>query len=180
VAVGLPIGGQTQDDGYYLIGNNVVTLYRFNLTGGTNWTTLAPGVARAAAPGAGANLLWNAWDTDRLVSFRGGGSTLVDVYNIQANTWTAGVATAPAITVTTGFESMPTVSEQEVSFVNQNGQVYSYNHRLNILVDMAHIDGVDGAAHTGRGFVYYRLGSKLYFAVRPHSGTAVQRIRAIE
>jgi hypothetical protein len=157
-----------------------LTLYRYSIANNA-WTVLAPGVARPAVTGVGANLLWNSWNTDLIASFRGGGSTLIDVYTISTNVWAAvGVATLPPIAVTTGFESMSTVSEQEISFINQNGQIYAYNHRLNILVDMAHIDGVDGAAHTGRGFVYYRLGSKLYFAVRPHSGTAVQRIRAIE
>jgi len=179
VSVGLPIGGQVQDDGFYLIGNAALRAYRYSIAN-NGWTALnGGGRVRDAVPGVGACLLWNAWDTNILYSFRGGGSTLVDQYLIQTDWWLAGAATAPAIAVTTGFEACSTSSMAERSFIAQNGQIYAYNHRTGAIYEVAHIDGVDGAAHTGKGFCYYVIGDKLYFALRPHSGTAVQRIRPI-
>ena len=102
VAIGLPIGGQVADDGFYLTGNAALTLYRYSIANNA-WTVLAPGVARPAVTGPGASLLWNSWNTDLLVSHRGGGSTLIDVYTISTNVWAAaGVATLPPLAVTTG------------------------------------------------------------------------------
>lgn len=87
------------DDYLYLAGNNAVTLYRYSISGNT-WTTLTPGTARAAAPGAGMSLNWiktcpnAAWTSEsaiingrRLYSWRGSGGGQLDYYDIAANTW---------------------------------------------------------------------------------------------
>ena len=106
------------DDFIYLMGNNAVTLYRYSISANT-WTTLSPGAARSAAPTAGASANWvysvpsardNRWTDEnsiingrRIYSFRGGGSTVLDYYDIAANTWVSGVTYAPATeTFTTG------------------------------------------------------------------------------
>lgn len=103
------------DDFLYLIGNAAVTMYRYSISGNT-WTTLTPAVARAAAPGAGTSLNWirkdtnGSWDDEnniingrRLYSFRGGGSGIIDYYDISSNSWTAvGVPPFSAETFTTG------------------------------------------------------------------------------
>jgi hypothetical protein len=103
------------DDFIYYMGSNAVTLFRYSISAGT-WTTITPGVARAAAPGAGLSGHW-AWEsTDpawtnesaiisgrRIYSFRGGASAVLDYYDIAANTWVNGVTYAPAQeTFTTG------------------------------------------------------------------------------
>jgi len=49
------------DDFIYYMGSNAVTLYRYSISAGT-WTTLAPGAARAAAPGIGMSGHW-AWES---------------------------------------------------------------------------------------------------------------------
>jgi len=105
------------DDYFYLIGNNAVTMYRYSVSANT-WTTLAPTAARAAAAGAGATLNWidgvhgSAWELNPngspnplvqggtvykqlgryLFSFRGGASNALDIYDIAANTWISNVA----------------------------------------------------------------------------------------
>lgn len=102
------------DDYLYLIGNNAVTMYRYSISGAA-WSTLSPGVARAAAPVAGLSLTWiskcsdSAWkDTTAikngryLYSFRANSATL-DIYDIALNTWTNGQAYgASGETMTTG------------------------------------------------------------------------------
>jgi hypothetical protein len=87
------------DDILYLAGNNAVTMYRYSLSANT-WSTLAPGVARAAAPSAGMSLNWAQrtgdplWanesdirDGRYLYSFRGGVAAALDRYDIALNTW---------------------------------------------------------------------------------------------
>lgn len=101
------------DDHFYLLGNNAVTMYRYTIS--TNaWATLAPGAARAGAPGAGMSCDWidgvqdaewtngayaNHYSTTivhqngrYLYSFRGAAGNVLDVYDIAANTWISGVA----------------------------------------------------------------------------------------
>ena len=96
------------DDFLYYMGNNAVTMYRYQIS--TNaWTTLSPGVARAAAPNAGMSGHWvhsatdAAWTAEnairngqRIYSFRASNTSILDYYDIAANTWVNGVAYAPA------------------------------------------------------------------------------------
>jgi hypothetical protein len=104
------------DDYLYLIGNNAVTLYRYSISANT-WATLAPGAARAAAPGLAASGHWvYAVDEDprwadenaiingrRIYSFRGGAGAVLDYYDIAANAWVSGIPYAPGVeTFTTG------------------------------------------------------------------------------
>lgn len=87
------------DDYLWLIGNNVVTLYRYQI--GTNtWTTVTPAVARASAPGAGC-MSWHAsqlpdaaWAAEnaitngrRIYSFRGASSNILDYFDIPSLSW---------------------------------------------------------------------------------------------
>jgi hypothetical protein len=93
------------DDSIYLLGNNAVTLYKYSISGNT-WATVAPGVARAAAMGAGGSADWvssvDAWSIGTttaaiggkqpgrfIYSMRGVGSSALDVYDIALNTWQA-------------------------------------------------------------------------------------------
>lgn len=103
------------DDFIYYLGNNAVTLYRYSISANT-WSTLSPGVARAAAPGAGMSAHWvyaatdAAWTAEntirnggRIYSFRGGAGGVLDYYDIALNTWVNGVPYSPLTeTFTTG------------------------------------------------------------------------------
>lgn len=95
------------DDFLYYMGSNAVTLFRYSISGGT-WTTLAPGTARAAAPGAGmsGHWIWEATDTAwndesnilngrYIYSFRGAAGAIVDRYDVALNTWTNDLTYAP-------------------------------------------------------------------------------------
>lgn len=102
------------DDYLYLMGNNAVTLYRYKISTNT-WTTLSPGVARGAAPGAGLgghwiwgcnDIVWNSENAllngRRIYSHRGGGSTVFDYYDVPSNTWTTATYSPATHTFTTG------------------------------------------------------------------------------
>jgi len=95
------------DDFIYYMGSNAVTLYRYSISGGA-WSTLTPGVARGAAPGAGmsGNWIWqvtdSAWTSESAIlngryiySFRGAAGTIVDRYDIALNTWNNDLTYAP-------------------------------------------------------------------------------------
>ena len=96
------------DDFIYYIGNAALPVYRYSISASV-WTTLAPTVARAAAPGAGmsANWVWNVsatdWKDDTsylngrfIYSFRGATtSAVLDRYDIGLNTWSV-VTYSPA------------------------------------------------------------------------------------
>jgi hypothetical protein len=95
------------DNFLYYMGNNAVTLYRYNISANT-WSTLSPVAARAAAPGAGMSGHWiwgvsaTAWTNEsaiingrRIYSFRAGAGAILDYYDIAANTWVSGVVYAP-------------------------------------------------------------------------------------
>lgn len=101
-------------DYLYFLGNNAITMYRYSFSGNT-WTTLAPGVARTGAPGAGmtANHVEKTGDPNwanesaildgrHIYSFRGGAGALLDRYDIAANSWLAVTYGSAAETFTTG------------------------------------------------------------------------------
>lgn len=102
------------DDFIYFIGNNAVTMYRYSIVGNT-WTTLSPGVARGAAPGTGLGGSWihsvsaTDWNNENLIlngryiySLRGGGSTVMDRYDIAGNSWSSMSYSPATETFTTG------------------------------------------------------------------------------
>jgi hypothetical protein len=102
------------DDFVYYIGNNAVTLYRYSISANT-WSTLSPVSARAAAPTTGMSGHWidnvtaTDWTTEnaiingrRIYSFRGGAGSLLDYYDIAANTWVNVTYSPAAETLTTG------------------------------------------------------------------------------
>lgn len=103
---------EPNEDFIFVLGNSAVTMYRYSISG-NSFTTISPGVARAAAFGAGGsgflidnqtNALWTNEDTGlngtKIYSPRGGGSAIIDVYDLPTNAWSA--LTVGAETFTTG------------------------------------------------------------------------------
>lgn len=123
------------DDYLYLLGNNAVTLYRYSISANT-WTVITPTTARAGAAAAGMTADWidgvgdTSWTDESyglhysttvyrqngryIYSLRGGGTNILDLYDIAANTWINGVAYGQQTeTFTTGSCS-----------VDLDGQIY--------------------------------------------------------
>ena len=102
------------DNFLYYMGNNAVTLFRYDVTANT-WSTLTPGAARAAAPGAGMSGHWvhsvaeSDWTNESAIqngryiySFQGAATAALHRYDIAGNTW-ATISYAPNVeTFTTG------------------------------------------------------------------------------
>jgi len=87
------------DNFLYYIGNNAVTMYRYDITANT-WSTLSPIAARAAAPQAGMSAHWvhsvqeSDWTNESVIlngryiySFQGGATANLHRYDIAGNTW---------------------------------------------------------------------------------------------
>jgi hypothetical protein len=102
------------DNFLYYIGNNAVTMYRYDIAANT-WSTLSPGVARGGAPTTGMSGHWvhsapeADWTNESLIqngryiySFRGAGGALLDRYDIAGNTWAAITYSPSTETFTTG------------------------------------------------------------------------------
>lgn len=123
------------DETFYLLGNNAVTMYKYVVSTNT-WSTLAPTAARAAAYGTGGTADWidsvpNTQWTDEtygnhyttvlvrqngryIYSFRGAAGNVLDVYDIAANTWISGIA----------YGNQTEVFGAGSCSVDMNGQIY--------------------------------------------------------
>jgi hypothetical protein len=106
------------DDTFYFIGNNAVTMYRYSIAANT-WSTISPAVARAAAAGLGstgnipvavADSLWTSaaapLNGRYIYSFRGGAASALDRYDIAANSWSAISYGLQQETLTTGASAV--------------------------------------------------------------------------
>lgn len=102
------------DNFLYYLGNNAVTMYRYDITANT-WSTLSPASARAAAPSTGMSAHWvhsapeSDWNNESLIlngryiySFRGGATADLHRYDIAANTWATITYSPNTETFTTG------------------------------------------------------------------------------
>lgn len=142
------------DDFFYLLGNNAVTMYRYSISSNT-WTTLAPTAARAGAFAAGGTADWidaiqaTEWNdgtysnhyTTTLVHqlgryiycFRGGASNVLDVYDIAANTWISGIAYGQQMeTFTTGSCSIDLDGYIYIQ-KDATGRIYRFDVAKNVL-----------------------------------------------
>ena len=111
---------EPDDNAFWFLGGAAVTLFKYSISANT-WATITPGAARAAAAGAGTSGSWIAnvpdiaWNgagstggpggalrqNGRFIySFRASGGSVLDIYDIAANTWYSGVTYAGATTET--------------------------------------------------------------------------------
>jgi len=155
---------------FLLVGNNAVTLYRYKVS--TNaWATVTPTAARSAAMGAGGTFNWidgvDNWDLlstgqpDLLtstiyrqkgryfVSFRGGASNALDVYDMALNTWISGVAYGNQNeTFTAGTSSLDYQGMIYISKENQ-GRIFRFNVKKWQLEGLMNYVQPQGAAVVG-------------------------------
>lgn len=102
------------DNFLYYLGNNAVTMYRYDIAANT-WSTLSPAVPRVTAPGAGMSAHWvhsvaeSDWSNESAImngryiySFRGTSTSDLHRYDIAGNTWATMTYAPNAETLTTG------------------------------------------------------------------------------
>jgi hypothetical protein len=144
------------DDNFYLLGNNAVTLYKFVVSTNT-WSTLTPVAARAGAYAAGGTADWidgvAGWNNETQINhysgtifkqngryifaFRGGASSTLDVYDIAANTWISGVAYGGQMeTFTTGSHSID-LDGQIFLTKEATGRIFRFDVDFNRMVPVA-------------------------------------------
>lgn len=148
------------EDFLYLLGNNAVTMYRYQIS--TNaWTTLAPAVAKGGSFAAGGGANWvssvtdTAWQNENAIlngkyiySFRGGGSAVLDRYDISANSWSALTYTPQVDTYTTGscydYDDCFIYIQKEAT-----GRLFRYNIPENRLIPWSTMVYPNGTATVG-------------------------------
>lgn len=144
------------DDAFYLLGNNAVTLYKFTVSSNT-WATITPGAARAGNMAGGGTADWidssANWDNETQVahysttlfkqngryiySFRGGASSMLDVYDIAANTWISGVVYGNQMETFTAGSSSIDLNGNVFIAKEATGRVFSFEVDKNCLTPIA-------------------------------------------
>lgn len=181
------------EDWLYLMGNNAVTMYRYSISANT-WTTLAPTVARAGAPGIGmsANAIGVTGDAiwasesailngKYILSLRGGATGTLDRFDISGGTSGAGAWTAVTVisteTFTTGSSAFPM---GEFLYIRQNAtnRFYKYSIVDNALRPFNTNTYTDGTAVLGNKiWVKNLVGTDVKWLYSlMNTGTALHRI----
>lgn len=135
-------------------------MYRYQIS--TNaWTTLAPAVAKGGSFAAGGGANWvssvtdTAWQNENAIlngkyiySFRGGGSAVLDRYDISANSWSALTYTPQVDTYTTGscydYDDCFIYIQKEAT-----GRLFRYNIPENRLIPWSTMVYPNGTATVG-------------------------------
>lgn len=155
---------QANSDWIYFLGNNAVTMYRYSISANT-WTVLAPTTARAAAPGVGMGAVAigtsgeSIWANESAIrdgryiySLRGGGSGVIDRFDIAGGT--AGAGAWQALTFVNG-ETFTTGSSTfamgRYIFIRKDAtnRFFKYSVRGNYLEPLSTNLYPDGAALLG-------------------------------
>lgn len=170
------------DNALYLAGNNAVALFKYSISGNT-WSTLSPGAARSAAPGAGMSLNWvrsvsdSQWTDESAIkngryfySFRGAASNALDIYDIAANTWTSNVVyQRQQETFTTG-SAHELVGDYIYSVKDATGRMFRFDVAKQTLDPFTTLTYPQGAA---------TVGDKLFDASYTDGGTTIRWVYLI-
>ena len=153
----------------YLMGNNAVTLYRYDRSANT-WSTLTPGTARGGAAGAGLSANWidgiedEDWTNETytthygtivrqpgryIYSLRGVGTSTLDVYDLAANTWINDLPYAmKQETFTTGSSAVDLGGYIYIQ-KDATGRIYKFDVAKNVLKPFVQNPVPNGAAVVG-------------------------------
>lgn len=153
------------DDFLYILGNNVVTMYKYSVSANTI-TAMAPTTARAAALVTGGSANWvaktgdanwadesNIKDGRYIYSMRGGASAVLDRFDIAGGT--AGAGAWAAITYTNQAETFTTGSSYALSgnylYIRKDAthRFFKYSIRGNRLEGLTQNLYQDGTAVVG-------------------------------
>lgn len=151
---------EANDDFLYLMGNSVVTMYRYSIAG-NSWSTLTPGAARSGGPAGGvwARHIPGCTGTDwaaenaiingrRIYSGRSGGGSTIDYYDIAANTWVSSLTigswnSAPSVGTTAVYDGENTIY---LMVIATRTDVFGFDVRHNTAKPVAHLLPANGAS----------------------------------
>lgn len=149
------------DDFLYYMGNAAVTLYRYSISTNT-WSTLTPTAARTGNPGSNLSGNWirqcddPAWTNTnaiingrRIYSFRGGGSNILDYYDIPANTWVSNVLYGPQNETFTTGSRYAYVGNYLYIQKDATHRFYKYNFVTQELLPFSQLQYPSGGARVG-------------------------------
>lgn len=173
------------DDQFFLLGNNAVTLYKFIVSTNT-WSTIAPTAARTGGMAAGGTAGWIDGVTEwqgietaiahysntvfkqngrYIYCFRGGASSTLDIYDGAANTWISDVQYGgKSETFTTG-SSAKDVDGKIYITKEATGRVFRFDVDANRLLPIA--TNTNQTALGGTAVV----GDKMFFLPYNDGGT---------
>lgn len=156
-------------DHFYLLGSNLVTMYRYTVSTNT-WATLAPTAARAGVMVAGGSACWidsvPEWEGNEtlinhtqagtlykqngryIYSFRGGSATL-DIYDIAANTWISGHAYGNQLETFSAGSSYADYSGIIYISKEATGRYFKFDVNNNTLTSLCQNYQTNGAAAVG-------------------------------
>lgn len=164
------------EDYLYLLGNGAVTMYRYQINGGTTstagtayggtantWSTLSPTVARPTAPNVGmsGNWVFNVSDAPwtnenailngrRIYSFRGNGTSALNYYDIPSNAWLAADLVYGNQTETFSTGSAYDYDSNDIFIQKDNsGRFFRYNIAENRLAPFSTLVYGQSTAHVG-------------------------------
>ena len=174
----------------YLMGNNAVTMYRYDRSANT-WSTLSPTTARGAAAGAGFSANWidgiedEDWTNETytthygtmvrqagryIYSLRGAGSSALDVYDLAENKWINDLPYAMRQeTFTTGSSAVDLGGYIYIQ-KDSTGRVYRFDVAKNVLKPFVQNPVPQGTAV---------VGDKIFMMTYVEGGTKVNYLYAL-
>lgn len=179
------------EDKLYLAGNNATAFYRYSISGNT-WATLTPTQALTTNRNTGMTLhfIGDAGDADwstesvnrngrYLWSIAGGGSNVINRYDIAANTWVNGISipTLSSFTTTITNPSMATVDGRYIYLMlNSTGVIFRFDAVSQTFDAYSNVNYVNGNTGVGNRmfikkldadptikFIYVQQGTNLIF-----------------
>ncbi len=169
------------DDFLYLAIGNGAAAARYQISVDT-WAAIGGGGARVGAPAAGSSLNFVASNPDAIYGLRGGGTAFVDRFTISTNAWAALTPVPATETFAVGAEAAVVKGYPGMLFVHRNGSIKGIDLGGTAgpsVFPLCSLEGADGAQHEGKGIVAYAVGTKLFVAVRKHSGVEFQRVELV-
>lgn len=191
VATGNTFSLEGNDDQIFLQGNNAVTLYRYTLST-TAWSTITPGIARAAAPGTGAQSHWvhsvstPEWtDEKALLNLRylyclRASAAIVDRFDIAGVTWANDIAYGNKAE-SFGSGTSGSYLGDTIAYENNNtGRIFALDLPSMSMKPLAYWNVTQGAVVVGdkMASIKYTYGGKTYKWLYKwnHTLTTVQRL----
>lgn len=181
------------DNYLYLMGNNAVTLYRYDIAANT-WSTITPSVARGGVAGSGMSGHWICnvkepdWNVENanlngryIYSFRGNVTAALDRYDLAANSWSA-VSYSPASTSFTTGTKYALHNGYLYIQKEATGRWYYYDFARSELFpwsSMLYPQGTSVVGDTAFDVIYKDGATEIYYVYMLHNSSNIMLRQAV-